>query len=300
MGPMSPSQWVLRYLCRKALFVDAQKKSSAAVGQAMQIQKRRTALLRRITKFLEDQDVFMPGLRAYLKSQGLGTSDIDASTKPEALPIYLPSSIPTSSRSSVCITGLQDFEGRLRFAQGVEALSALRRHLRTRVLARKLSGKNAASQRAYVRSRALQDQIEERIQATVTRYNAARAALLALQGSGDWESVLAVLKPEDVRGICERVMTAEEKEDECRTRQMAGVADDNSLTGLPNAPVIAIDPRLALGEGRRTLSWIWYSVSEKELQGSSQEVEASYESLCNKESFFQGAACKKLMGHAFD
>ena len=218
----------------------------------------------------------MPGLRAYLKSQGLATSnDTDASTKPEALPIYLPSSIPKSSRSSVCITGLHDLEGRLRFAQGVEALSALRRHLRTRVLARKLSGKNAASQRAYVRSRALQDQIEERIQATVTRYNTARAALLALQGARDWENVLAVLKPEDVRGICERVMTAEEKEDERRTRQMAGVVDDRSLTGLSNAPVIAIDPRLALGEGWRTLSWIWYSVSEKELQGSSQEVKAS-------------------------
>ena len=223
----------------------------------------------------------MPGLRAYLKSQDAATSNaMDSSTKPETLPIHLPSSIPTKYRSSVCITGLHDFESRLRFAQGVEALSALRRHLRTRVLARKLSGKNAATQRAYVRSRALQDQIESRIQATVTRYNTARAALLALKGPGDWERVLAVLKPEDVRGICERVMTAEEKEDERRTRQMAGVVDDSSLTGVSNAPVIAIDPRLALGEGRRTLSWIWYSVSEQELQGSSQEVEASECSVC--------------------
>jgi hypothetical protein len=99
--------------------------------------------------------------------------------------------------------------------------------------------------------------------------------MLALQGPGDWERVLAVLKPDDVRGICERVMTAEEKEEQRCTRQMAGVADDSSLTELSHAPVVAIDPRLALGEGRRALSWIWYSVSEQELQGSSKEVEAS-------------------------
>ena len=273
MGHMYPPQWVLRCLCRKVLLVDAEKKSSATVVQATEIQKRRTALLRRITKFFEDQDVFMPGLRAYLKSQNHATPA--DTTKPESIPIYLPSSIPTNLRSSVCISGLQDFEGRLRFAQGVEALSALRQHLRTRVMARKLSGKNAATQQAYVRSRALQDQVESRIRATVTRYNMARAAMLALQGPGDWEKVLAVLKPDDVRGICERVMTAEEKEEQRRTRQMAGVTDDSSLTELSHAPVVVIDPRLALGEGRRTLSWIWYSVSEQELQGSSKEVEAS-------------------------
>jgi hypothetical protein len=70
-------------------------------------------------------------------------------------------------------------------------------------------------------------------------------------------------------------MTADEKEEERRIRQMAGVVNNSSLTDRSHAPVVAIDPWLALGEGRRTLSWIWYSVSEKELQGSLQEVEAS-------------------------
>jgi hypothetical protein len=63
----------------------------------------------------------------------------------------------------------------------------------------------------------------------------------------------------------------EEKEQDKLTRRMAGLTDDTIDEGLIT-PVVAFDPRLALGEGRRTLSWIWYSISERELQGDSNEV----------------------------
>jgi len=54
---------------------------------------------------------------------------------------------------------------------------------------------------------------------------------------------------------------------------MAGWTDDAIET--MNTPVVAFDPRLALGEGQRTLSWIWYSVSERELEGDSRDVAAA-------------------------
>ena len=70
-------------------------------------------------------------------------------------------------------------------------------------------------------------------------------------------------------------MMDEEKEEYKTTRQMAGLTDDEVIDELKNVPVVAFNPVLALGEGRRTLSWIWYSVSDSELQGNTKEVEAS-------------------------
>lgn len=72
--------------------------------------------------------IFMPGLRAYLASS-LASEAVDGSLQPEQVMIYLPSLIPESHRQKLCIPGLPEIEERLRFAQAVEALSALCRHL---------------------------------------------------------------------------------------------------------------------------------------------------------------------------
>ena len=85
---------------------------------------------------------------------------------------------------------------------------------------------------------------------------------------------MAVLKPEDVRGISERAMMQEEQAEHQRICQMAGWTADLDAEKLVSTPVVRFDPRLALGEGWRTLSWIWYSVSEQDLQGASTEMDA--------------------------
>ena len=216
----------------------------------------------------------MPGLRSYLASQP-SSNETDPTSQPEHINLHLPSSIPVNHRQRICNPGLPNIEDQLRYAQAIEALSGLRRQLRTRMMASKLNCKNASSQRSYVRSRTLQDQVEVRVRQCQRQYNTARAAVLALRGPGDWEKTLAILMPNDVWGISEHAMTAEEQEEYTRTRQMAGVVDQSSTDDLSAVPVVSFDPRLALGEGRRTLSWIWYTVSDQELQGSSQEVEAS-------------------------
>jgi hypothetical protein len=166
-------------------------------------------------------------------------------------------------------------EDKLRYAQAMEALSGLRRQLQTRVMASKLNNKHASSQRSYVCSRALQDQVECRVRICQRQYNTARAAILNLRGPGDWEKTLAVLKPEDVRGISERALTEEDKEDNLRTRCMAGCTNDQDLGHVLNAPVARIDPRRELTEGRRTLSWIWYSYTEEELKGKEMDGSGS-------------------------
>ena len=205
----------------------------------------------------------MPGLKRYLTCHA--SSERSDKLLPEDIPLHLPSSIQTSYRGDVCSVALSNAEDELRYAHAVEALSGLRRQLKTRTMASKLTRRDAASQRAYTRSRALQDQVEVRIRQWQRRYNMARAAVLSLRGSGDWEKTLAVLNPEDVRGISERTMTIEEKEEYKLTRRMAGLTENSSDDNL-NAPVVPFDPRLALGEGRRSMSWIWYSVSDRKLQ----------------------------------
>ena len=243
---------------------DVRRDATTAI-QATNLQKRRTALLKRIQKFTELQPTFMPGLKSYLNRHH-ASSERSNKILPEAIPLHLPSAIPTSYRRNVCSVVLSNTEDELRYAHAVEALSGLRRQLRTRTMASKLTRRDAASQCAFTRSRALQDQVEVRIRQWQGRYNMARAAVLSLRGSGDWEKTLAVLSHEDVRGISERTMTMEEKEVYKLTWRMAGLTEDSSDDNL-SAPVVPFDPRLALGEGRQTLSWIWYSVSDRELQG---------------------------------
>jgi hypothetical protein len=143
------------------------------------------------------------------------------------------------------------------------------------MMASKLNSRNASSQRSYTRSQTLQNQVEVRVRACQRQYNIARSALLALRGPGDWETTLAVLKPEDVRGISERALTDEEKQEHQAACRMAGFSPADDISDQPAPPVAAINPILALGEGRRKLSWIWYAVGEGELNDGSGKVEES-------------------------
>jgi hypothetical protein len=220
----------------------------------------------------------MPGLQGDASSSPDGDS---TPTNPEDTKLCLPSSLPTSLCEKACVPGLAHTEDRLRFAQAMEALSGLCQHLQTRIMARKLSDKNATSQRAYVRSRSLQDQVEECIHRCYRQYNIARMALLALHGPGEWETKLRILKQEDVRGLSERAMIAEEKEEHQRSCCMASLPEMGSIDQYLNALVITFNPQLALGEGQCTLLWIWYLASEEKLRDDSPEVHASESIHCN-------------------
>jgi hypothetical protein len=72
---------------------------------------------------------------------------------------------------------------------------------------------------------------------------------LGLAGFCEWEKTLAVLRAEDVQGISEWAMTAEEEEQHKLICRMAGMMDESS-DDVPNTWVVAFDPRTTLGEGR--------------------------------------------------
>jgi hypothetical protein len=112
----------------------------------------------------------------------------------------------------------------------------------------------------YTKSRSLLDSIEDGIRDGSSRYRVARAALLGLRGAGDWERVLQVLRKEYIRGMNERLMNEEEKEDNRKARVLAGFDGQEEEVDEYGEPAdLTVLFNLETGEGKRVLSWIWYT-----------------------------------------
>ena len=91
------------------------------------------------------------------------------------------------------------------------------------------------------------------------------SALLSLRGPGEWEGVLRELHPNDVQGLSEKALADEEQEEMRKAHAMAGLGDEDIVEeGFVNPPATTFNPHLAVGEGYRTLSWIWYSTTGEE------------------------------------
>ncbi|KAF8190273.1 hypothetical protein K438DRAFT_1536944, partial [Mycena galopus ATCC 62051] len=194
---------------------------------ATALQRQRTLLLGNICKLHNIQGQYMPGLPQWIARQN-PPLPANETAKPETIKIYLPSSLPVADREAVCAPGLVAQEERLRKAQAEDALRHLRRGLRTRTFAHKFKRQHLLGQGMYTKSRTLLDGIEARIREAAARYRAARAALLALRGSGEWERGLQILMKEDIRGMNERVMNEEEKEENKKARLLAGLSTEGS------------------------------------------------------------------------
>ena len=216
----------------------------------------------------------MPGLNSYLATVASDSEscvlDVMSTSTPEHIPIYLPSSFPREHRPLICMGGIEDVEDRLRFAQASEALTKLRCQLMKRTYASRYKVRNISSQRHYTRFRTLQEQTENKVKISSLQYNTARDALLRLRGPGVWEKTLQKLGADDVRGLSEKALIEEEKEETRRTRTMAGVKEfQMTEEGMfDNIPAATFNPHLAVGEGYRTLSWIWYSTTGDEINSS--------------------------------
>ena len=94
-------------------------------------------LHRRIQGWREAQMVYMPCVASLLASSAIPeqdtivTSPLPPSERVENMPLWLPSSLPTSMPAQLRVTGLSpgllEKETRLRLAQGDDALAEIRR-----------------------------------------------------------------------------------------------------------------------------------------------------------------------------
>ncbi|KAJ7660352.1 hypothetical protein DFH06DRAFT_988965 [Mycena polygramma] len=245
-----------------AVALEAKRRTHTTI-QATALQRQRTLLLSKISALQDVQETYMPGLRQWTTQHGEPEQN---KAKPETMRIYMPSTLPAEERARLCIPGLAKDEEALREAQAGEALHELRSGLRTRVFAHRFKRKLLNSQGSYTKSRSLTDGIEARIRAAEDRYRVARAGLLALRGPGEWEETFQVLRKEDIRGMNERAMNDEEKEDNRKARLLAGLSVDGAEDNLDEygEPVdLTVLFNLETGEGSRVLSWIWYSATTR-------------------------------------
>ncbi|KAJ6506688.1 hypothetical protein C8R45DRAFT_816824 [Mycena sanguinolenta] len=216
---------------RRLLAVDVKAITNPTPQQEHDFLKRRTAIRKRIVAFRKLQRAYMPHVRRFLTISQQALWDADGERDAEAIWLFLPSDITDSAkRVKACAEGLPDVEASLREGEAHDALEALRQGLRVRTMTNRFRIRNATGQRVLTRGQGVLRQNNVRIHKAKLRYRYARNALSRLRGNGEWERKLQVLQDEDIRALNER----------------AG--------GVANYGVVA------LSEGRRTLSWIWYTV----------------------------------------
>ena len=209
---------LLRFTHRRRLLADiAALTTHSSDLQRAKIRERQNVLQRRIDAWIEIQSLYMPAAMSCRQAEGSPESSHET---PERTTLFMPSELP---QSAACDRKLFQYEWRLRFAQALEILNDLRRHLRLRRSFRKIKDRFTRGVRANTRARGVVASIEETIKMDTQRYRHVRKALEALATRlGDkfgWDGELRELRDEDVR---------EMQED-------------------PNTD----------SEGRRMLSWIW-------------------------------------------
>lgn len=165
----------------------------------------------------------------------------------EQVALWLPSALTRVEREDICQTGLSSMEEKLREGQCYDTLDKIRAALRAKAHFIQHKNANVRSQRRTTRALNLIDGFTARINAAFLKYNIARAALLSLRGSGEWEKTLRNLVKEDLQPPSGGEL---------------GIEDPTSSIGPDGRPLPKRQlekQRKALGEGYRVISWIWLS-----------------------------------------
>ncbi|GBE79491.1 hypothetical protein SCP_0206910 [Sparassis crispa] len=115
--------------------------------------------------------------------------------------------------------------------------------------------KNVKGQRPNTRARAAQSSMDARVRAATLRYRHARSTLLSLHRHGPWEDTLQELNDADVRGLGEHALMNEERAEQEQIRELSGSSLNSFSIGHTGV--------VAVGEGRRMLSWLWYDVANE-------------------------------------
>ncbi|KAF9471463.1 hypothetical protein BDN70DRAFT_819963, partial [Pholiota conissans] len=259
----SPSAWLgmgleLEDAQRRLRMRIKTQDSAPTEHQAGSLKEQRAALAKSIKNWESLRAIYIPGLLQYSADAGISVSPWDADPCPEEVELFLPSRLPTDRRSNICVEGLPDAEARLCTAQCFDALNSLRRTLRLKTRMIFFKNSNVRGQTQSTRSRALIDTVHQRALVSVAKYRAAREALLAISGPGDWEKALPPLLNGDVRSYAEPEQQQAQGgpgrrgiwEDDASP---ADVEVDDGITALRSPR----KRREGTGKTKQTPSWIW-------------------------------------------
>ncbi|KAF9472585.1 hypothetical protein BDN70DRAFT_909114 [Pholiota conissans] len=207
-------------LQQRRLFQDLNEMTVHATDdQKAKWKLRANTLRRKITSWMEVQQMYIPGLYLF-RLRASESSDEDREETPVyEIPLCLPSSI--IDRTS-CDIRLLMLEWDLRYAQCMDSLDELRDSLCLRAYVLIDKKRFQRGQRANTRSQGIVNRIQAKINRAAIQYRTARSAIESLAkplGKVGWDTHLLVLKDNDVRSLS---------------------AEETSTS-----------------EGRRNISWIW-------------------------------------------
>ncbi|KAJ7028751.1 hypothetical protein C8F04DRAFT_1212103 [Mycena alexandri] len=237
--------------------VERQHTSSTFISMGLELEqsqyelefvKRKTALLKRISRFHKLQRIYMPELVRFLTPQQRTLFE-DKTRSPEAVKLFMPSELAVAVRAQACEKGLEAIEEEMREGELQETLEELRQALRLRTMTNRFRRRNMTGQRALTRGQGVLRQITIRVHKAKLRYCYARNALARLRGHGPWEKTYKVLEEGDVRGINERAAAEEELAERETMRELGAIVEGG----------IAAAEGVTAGEGRHKTSWIWWT-----------------------------------------
>ncbi|KAJ7870131.1 hypothetical protein B0H13DRAFT_1634924 [Mycena leptocephala] len=207
----------------------------------------RRALLVKIGKYRDLQQVYMPGAALAIATHDAARDPDALPPKPEKIKLFMPSQmpvpVPTEGGDPLrgCVRGLLSMEAKLRTAQCNNALVKLRARLHAKRHFIAFRNENLAGQAQATRAQTLIGQIGERADACVVKYRHARTALITLSGEAN-ATQFRELRPEDV--------------------QLDGDAGESDAASRKKLAMLSAGrgaraPRNAPGTSKRVMSWIW-------------------------------------------
>jgi hypothetical protein len=179
----------------------AQMKGVKTSKQLADLQEKRTSLLRRIQIWREVQLTYMPHVASII-SQTQSGPDLDGGVHPEAVPLYLPSSLPAHICNLPEMKALCQVECRLREPQADDALADVRRQRRIiqGLWQFKRINVSGTGNKPNTRMLVLYKRLESKTNRATQKYRVAYAALKILDPNGSWSTRMKALADKDVSG----------------------------------------------------------------------------------------------------
>ena len=167
---------------RELIQREVKGKRKQTLLQSTSLTERRTILLKRVQRFRELQQVYMPGLDAPLLTQleRAALPRNSTSIHVEDSILFMPSELSAATCRRVCSPGLGDIEDRIRFAEAHDALDHLRHHLHNRTFTNKFKIQNVTGQKGNTRAHKVQHRIDDRVKAAQVQYCRAQTAVMNL------------------------------------------------------------------------------------------------------------------------
>lgn len=255
---------------RHRIIWDSRKPNELTTRQENEIQQCRLLLQREIKRFRNLQILYMPAAIVMSTEHESDQRELPEakrdSIEPEHQELWLLSALPSAQRTHNCNKVLVDIEIRLREAQCHDILEKIRNVQRGRLTFIGFHNRNLWGQNPNTRAKDTLDRLEDKTKSLAVKYRNGHKALLELLGPGDWEKTLRKLSNGDLTTPDGMEISIDDP------------IDPVGPDGCQRSKKQRKSDKLGLGQGKKTVSWIWTS-AEAIGDGSDVELHEGEQSL---------------------